>query len=107
MLDKTNLVQTENGWFCNENEAMAFGCWYRSNAVIFRLKHDRRSYSIHRYQTMQPEIIDVTWSSKGIRAFNKSAMVVHLSAKDIYTLAVKAEVESLVDGCVNIITKAS
>jgi hypothetical protein len=45
---------------------------------------------------LHPEISSVTWSSKGIRVVYSSAMVVFLSAEDMYPLAVKAEVASLV-----------
>jgi len=44
----------------------------------------------------QPEISYVTWSSKGIRIVYTGAMVVHLSAEDMYPLAVPAKVASLV-----------
>jgi hypothetical protein len=43
-----------------------------------------------------PEISYVTWSSKGIRVVYSGAMVVHLSAEDMYPLAVEAKVASLV-----------
>jgi len=43
-----------------------------------------------------PEICYVTWSPKGIRVVYSSSMVVHLSAEDMYPLAVQANVESLV-----------
>jgi hypothetical protein len=45
----------------------------------------------------EPEISYVTWSAKGIRVVYAGAMVVHLSAEDMYPLAVKAKVISLVD----------
>jgi hypothetical protein len=45
----------------------------------------------------EPEISYVTWSSKGIRVVYAGAMVVHLSAEDMYPLAVQAKVLSLVD----------
>jgi len=45
----------------------------------------------------EPEISDVTWSAKGIRVVYTGEMVVHLSAEDMYPLAVKAEVVSLVN----------
>ena len=44
----------------------------------------------------EPEISYVTWSSKGIRIVYTGAMVVHLSAEDMYPLAVEAKVVSLV-----------
>jgi hypothetical protein len=44
----------------------------------------------------QPEISSVTWSAKGIRVVYTGEMVVHLSAEDIYPLAVIAEDVSLV-----------
>jgi Ser-tRNA(Ala) deacylase AlaX len=43
------------------------------------------------------EISYVTWSAKGIRVVYTGAMVVHLSAEDMYPLAVQAKVISLVD----------
>ena len=45
----------------------------------------------------EPEISYVTWSTKGIRVVYSGAMVVHLSAEDMYPLAVEAKVVSLVD----------
>jgi hypothetical protein len=54
-----------------------------------------------------PEISYVTWSSKGIRVVYTGAMVVHLSAEDMYPLAVQAEVTSLVDSERNTDAKAS
>lgn len=44
----------------------------------------------------EPEISDVTWSAKGIRVIYNGEMVVHLSAEDMYPLAVKEKVVSLV-----------
>jgi hypothetical protein len=44
-----------------------------------------------------PEISYVTWSPQGIRIVYTGAMVVHLSADDMYPLAVKASVSSLID----------
>jgi len=44
----------------------------------------------------EPEISYVTWSPKGIRVVYTGAMVVHLSAEDMYPLAVSAKVVSLV-----------
>ena len=44
----------------------------------------------------QPGISYVTWSAKGISVFYKGATVVHLSAEDMYPLAVPATVVSLV-----------
>jgi hypothetical protein len=46
----------------------------------------------------QPEILSVTWSAKGIRVVYTGEMVVHLSAEDIYPLAVKAEDADLKEG---------
>ncbi len=46
---------------------------------------------------LEPEISYVTWSSKGIRVVYTGSMVAHLSAEDLYPLAVKAKVVSLVD----------
>ena len=43
-----------------------------------------------------PEISYVTWSAKGIRVVYTGAMVVHLSAEDMYPLAIKSKVISLV-----------
>jgi len=43
-----------------------------------------------------PEISYVTWSSKGIRVVFTGAMVVHLSADDMFPLAVSAKVVSLI-----------
>lgn len=45
----------------------------------------------------QAEISYVTWSPKGIRVAYDNAMVVHLSAEDMYPLATKAKVGALVD----------
>jgi hypothetical protein len=45
----------------------------------------------------EPEISYVTWSAKGIRVVYTGAMVVHLSAEDLYPLAVPNNVVSLVD----------
>lgn len=45
----------------------------------------------------EPEISYVTWSAKGIRVGYTGEMVVHLSAEDMYPLAVKSRVVSLVD----------
>lgn len=42
------------------------------------------------------EISHVTWSAKGIRVVYKGAMVVLLSAEDMYPLAVPVKVVSLV-----------
>jgi hypothetical protein len=44
----------------------------------------------------QPEISYVTWSSKGIRIVYTGSMVVHLTAEDMYPLAVPTEVVSMV-----------
>jgi hypothetical protein len=55
----------------------------------------------------EPEISYVTWSSKGIRVVYSGAMVVHLSAEDMYPLAVQAKVISLVDSERNTAAKAS
>jgi hypothetical protein len=44
----------------------------------------------------QPEISSVTWSAKGLHVVYTGEMVVHLSAEDIYPLAVKVEDVSLV-----------
>jgi len=55
----------------------------------------------------EPEISYVTWSSKGIRVVYTGAMVVHLSADDMYPLAVQAKVISLVDSERNTAAKAS
>jgi hypothetical protein len=46
----------------------------------------------------QPEISYVTWSSKEIRIVYAGQMVVQVSAEDLYPLAVKCDVASLV-GC--------
>ena len=43
----------------------------------------------------QPEISCVTWSSTGIRVFYAGAMVVFLSAEDMYPPAVRANVATL------------
>jgi hypothetical protein len=43
-----------------------------------------------------PEISYVTWSAKGIRVVYTGAMVVHLSADDMFPLAVNTKVVSLV-----------
>ena len=54
--------------------------------------------AIQRFARMkEPEISDVTWSAKGIRVVYTGAMVVHLSAEDMYPLAVPTKVVSLVD----------
>jgi hypothetical protein len=47
-------------------------------------------------QVEQPDISYVTWSAKGISVFYKGAMVVHLSAEDMYPLAVPAKAVPLV-----------
>ena len=44
----------------------------------------------------EPEISDVTWSAKGIRVVYTGEMVVHLSAEDMYPLAVPSKLVSLV-----------
>jgi hypothetical protein len=44
----------------------------------------------------EPEISYVTWSAKGIRVVYAGAMVVQLSAEDMYPLAVKTKVVSLI-----------
>jgi hypothetical protein len=44
----------------------------------------------------EPEISDVTWSAKGIKVVYTGKMVVHLSAEDMYPLAVPSKVVSLV-----------
>jgi hypothetical protein len=53
-----------------------------------------------KYLVKQPmqhqEISYVTWSSKGIRVVYSDSMVVHLTAEDMYPLAVPAKVETLV-----------
>ena len=46
---------------------------------------------------LQPEISYVTWSSKEIRVVYSGSMVVSLSAEDLYPLAVRSRVVSLVD----------
>ena len=46
----------------------------------------------------EPEISYVTWSAKGIRVVYSGAMVVVLSAADMYPLAVPTKVSSLVAG---------
>ena len=45
----------------------------------------------------QPEISYVTWSSKGIRIDYTGSMVVHLSAEDMYPLAVPANAASRIE----------
>jgi len=51
--------------------------------------------------TKQPEkrqeISYVTWSARGIRVVYAGSMVVHLTAEDMYPLAVQAKVMSLVE----------
>jgi len=42
------------------------------------------------------DISYVTWSARGIRVVYEGAMVVHLTAEEIYPLAVQAKVVSLV-----------
>ena len=44
----------------------------------------------------EPEISDVTWSAKGICVVYTGEMVVPLSAEDMYPLAEKSKVVSLV-----------
>jgi hypothetical protein len=44
----------------------------------------------------EPEISDVTWSAKGIRVVYTGEMIVHLSAEDIYPLAVPSKLVALV-----------
>ena len=57
---------------------------------------------------LQPEISYVTWSSTGIRVVYSRSMVVHLSGEDMYSLAVKSGVVSLVDTeQVSMVPKAS
>jgi hypothetical protein len=52
--------------------------------------------AIQRFARMkEPEISYVTWSARGIRVVYTGAMVVHLSAEDIYPLAVPSVVVSL------------
>ena len=46
--------------------------------------------------TLPPDISYVTWSANGISVFYKGAMVVHLSAEDMYPLAVPAKAVPLV-----------
>jgi hypothetical protein len=53
----------------------------------------------------QPEISYVTWSTKGIRVVYSGAMVVMLSADDMYPLAVQSKVSSLVAGERTILAK--
>jgi hypothetical protein len=56
------------------------------------------SYGVQRFTPMkEPEISYVTWSAKGVRVVYTGEMVVHLSAEDMYPLAVKEKVVSLVD----------
>jgi hypothetical protein len=42
------------------------------------------------------DILFLTWSPRGIRVVYPGAMIVHLSAEEMYPLAVKAKVVSLV-----------
>jgi hypothetical protein len=44
----------------------------------------------------EPEILDVTWSAKGISVVYTGEMVVHLSAEDMYPLAAPAMAGALV-----------
>jgi hypothetical protein len=44
----------------------------------------------------QPEISYVTWSPTGIRIVYAGAMVVHVTAEDLYPLAVPTRVASLI-----------
>jgi len=46
---------------------------------------------------LNPEILNVTWSSKEIRIVYSGQMVVHVSAEDLYPLAVACTVPVLVD----------
>lgn len=56
----------------------------------------------------EPEISYVTWSAKGIRVVYAGAMVVDLSAEDMYPLAVTTKVVSLfAPARRDIVTKAS
>jgi hypothetical protein len=56
---------------------------------------------------LEPEITDVTWSPKGVSIIYTGSMVVHISAADLYPLAVKAKVVALVDTALkNMTTKA-
>jgi hypothetical protein len=61
--------------------------------------HGRGDNQVQR-PVKQPEkrqdISYVTWSARGIRVVYGGAMVVHLTAEDMYPLAVQAKVVSLV-----------
>jgi hypothetical protein len=74
-----------------------FICWQGLSLLVEGDNHVKQLVQHLVKQPMQrQEVSHVTWSTKGIRVVYKNAMVVLLSAEDMYPLAIPPKVVSIV-----------